>query len=383
MNLTVLFMLVILSLLLCSCSAAYETTREQFTTPEQEQYSTSTQEQFAAPEWEQFAMPEQEQSAASEQKQFATSEQWQFTTPFAQETLFEQEEAPFVFLFMSDTQPDPQVGDYGGLNALLTQALAHFDGENKPGLMLLGGDTVNDGSDESEWASFWQAVGASLDGIPIAAAVGNHDNKTLIAEQFTWPDAAPVRPGQGFFYSFDMNGVHFTVLDSNILGAANEEDIVWLEADLSSQTAMEADWRVVLCHHPFFPAANIPKDVARAQTMRENFLPTLEQFGVDLLLVGHQHMYSRSLPMSGGGQTPRGIVQVMAASGDKADYTPETDQSYLAVTAPAPNFALISANDDTLTVTAYGSSGEVIDYFSLSRISEGADAADATDMVSR
>jgi hypothetical protein len=51
--------------------------------------------------------------------------------------------------------------------------------------------------------------------------------------------------------------------------------------------------------------------------MRGHFLPLLEAYGVDLILCGHQHIYSRTLPMKGSEASSGGIVQIMTASGGK------------------------------------------------------------------
>jgi len=260
------------------------------------------------------------------------------------------EEAPFIFLFMADTQADPETGDYSGLSSIFDVAI---NGEPKPELLILGGDTVNDGRDENEWAAFHLAASTLLDTIPAAAAAGNHDNSPLLTRQFTWPETEM----RGYFYSFNMSGVHFTILDSNYMGAANDEDIAWLYEDLKSASATEADWRVAVCHHPFWPVAGIPRDIIRAETMREHFLPLLAEHGVDLLLVGHQHAYARSVP-------PTGPVQIMAATGDKASYLPD-NYDYIAMTAHAPNYIKVSANAETLEITAFNLAGEVIDSFTL------------------
>jgi len=262
---------------------------------------------------------------------------------------------PFVFLFMSDTQADPQAGDYSGFGSLLKAAIS----KNSPSLLIFGGDTVNDAADEDEWGDFWRSVGDSLKGIPVAAAAGNHDGSKYLAGRFDWPASAPEKRGQGYFYSFDMDSIHFTVMDGNIMGAANEEDIAWLKADLSSSAATNADWRVAVCHQPFWPVAAIPKDMARAQTLREYFLPLLEEYGVDLLLVGHENVYSRCEPENGP-------PQVMTASGGKASYA-TTEQPYIVKTADAPNYVRVSADSDKLEITAFDASGAAIDSFTITR----------------
>ena len=56
----------------------------------------------------------------------------------------------------------------------------------------------------------------------------------------------------------------------------------------------------------------------------------------------------------------------MVASGGKKSYTP-VEQSYLVMTADAPNYALVSVTDNELVVNAYDAFGSVIDSFALMR----------------
>ena len=56
----------------------------------------------------------------------------------------------------------------------------------------------------------------------------------------------------------------------------------------------------------------------------------------------------------------------MAASGDKASYTPE-ERPYLAAVAPAPNYVLLEADSLKLVLTAYDAGGNVIDRFTLAK----------------
>lgn len=277
--------------------------------------------------------------------------------------LQEQHQPSFAALFLSDTQADPAVGDYSALRELLARAV---DEEYPPALVIFGGDTVNDGGDEVEWREFWQAAAQPLNGLVTAAVAGNHDNQALLAEQFVYPSQAPASQNEGFFYSFDMGPLHFIMLDSNIMGAAKQKDVEWLRDDLKSAVARRACWRIAIMHHPMWPPADNPKDAMRAETMREYFLPLLETYDVDLILTGHQHMYARSLPIRGETAADGGLIQIMAASGAKESYT-AANRDYIAVSAAAPNYLLLTADDKTLTVTAYDENHEAIDVCTLTR----------------
>ena len=271
----------------------------------------------------------------------------------------EEQQAPLSFLFFSDTQTAPESENYSALEELFMLAV---NVEQQPVLAVFGGDTVNKGGDTAEWQNFWLAAETPLAGLITAAVAGNHDNHILLAEQFDYPRLAPLGQGEGFFYSFDLGPVHFIMLDSNIMGAANRKDVEWLQSDLNSVQARQAIWRIAVMHHPMWSVVENPKDIARAETMREHFLPLLEAGSVDLLLVGHQHVFTRSLPMRGdvASDDGNGIIQIMTASGMKESYILGSWE-FIAVSATAPNYLLLIADSDELTVTAYDEQGKAFD----------------------
>jgi 3',5'-cyclic AMP phosphodiesterase CpdA len=285
------------------------------------------------------------------------------------------EKHPLSFLFVSDSQADPQIGDYTDHGELLNLGIGWAD---KPSLVVFGGDTVNDGGDPDEWAAFHEATKRLLSDmttarepffrIVTAAVAGNHDGYALLAEQFDYPEDVPAGPGDGYFYAFEMGGVFFIMLDSNTMGAARQKDIDWLRGVLDSEASRKAAWRVAVMHHPMWPVMDNPKDMARAKTMREHFLPLLEAGGVSLLLCGHQHIYTRTAPMHGEGADSEGegIVQIMAASGGKQSYV-IGEKDFIVRNAGAPNAVLVIADEDALKVSAYDDAGLLFDTFTLEK----------------
>ncbi len=85
-----------------------------------------------------------------------------------------------------------------------------------------------------------------------------------------------------------------------------------MEQDLS-QT--DKTYKIVMFHHPAYPAIEIPKDSQRAEVIRKNFVPVMERGGVDLVLGGHQHVYMRTHPLRDGQRSENGIVYLMGYSG--------------------------------------------------------------------
>lgn len=91
------------------------------------------------------------------------------------------------------------------------------------------------------------------------------------------------------WFSFDWGFVHFVGLDSEMMGP---EQVAWLEQDLQST---QNDWVVVFLRHPPFSSGSHGSNA----NVQELFVPLFEQYGVDLVLAGHDHHYERIIPIEG------------------------------------------------------------------------------------
>src|SRR5207249_3047059 len=70
-----------------------------------------------------------------------------------------------------------------------------------------------------------------------------------------------------------------------------------LEQDLAANTN---DWLIAFWHHPPYSKGTHDSDwEIELVQMRENALPILESYGVDLVLSGHSHVYERSFLING------------------------------------------------------------------------------------
>jgi len=260
----------------------------------------------------------------------------------------------FSFIYMGDSQADPETGDYSIWGQMLSQAAAD---ESRPAFVMIGGDLVNDGSSQAEWDRFLAAAEPVRKKLPIYPAMGNHDNTALFKTIFALPENGP-EGRQEAFYSFDYGDAHFTVMDSNVMGAANQEDIKWLEQDLS-QT--DKTYKIVMFHHPAYPAIEIPKDSQRAEVIRKNFVPVMERGGVDLVLGGHQHVYMRTHPLRDGQRSENGIVYLMGYSGGK-QYSPGAYDYIACSVGGKPVYSIISVDAQGITIKTMDRSGQVLDF---------------------
>lgn len=140
--------------------------------------------------------------------------------------------------------------------------------------------------------------------------VGNHetDQDPTLRDDipyyaiFTMPrngEAGGVPSGSEHYYSYDYANIHFICLDSMtaVFRQAGSAMLTWLEADLANNTR---DWIIAFWHHPPYTHGSHNSDNEFDLTViRQNFLPILENYGVDLVLTGHSHNYERSYFIDG------------------------------------------------------------------------------------
>jgi 3',5'-cyclic AMP phosphodiesterase CpdA len=265
----------------------------------------------------------------------------------------QETDSSFSFIYMGDSQADPETGDYKQWGQLLRSAA---EDESKPAFVMIGGDLVNDGSNQQEWDAFFESGGEVFKHLPLYPAMGNHDNNELYKEIFELPENGPAGKEEAF-YSFDHGDVHFTVMDSNVMGAANPEDIEWLKKDLSNT---DRTYKIVMFHHPAYPAVDIPKDIMRAETIRQEFIPIMETEGVNLVLSGHQHVYMRTHPIKNRVIDENGIIYLIGVSGGK-QYTPDTYDYIDCTVGNQPVYSIISIDKEGISIKTKNKEGKLLD----------------------
>ena len=143
---------------------------------------------------------------------------------------------------------------------------------------------------------------------------GNHDYDTPgAAGYYAYFGGAAGEPGKGY-YSYDLGRWHVVALNSNcefVAGgcAAGSPQDQWLRGDLAAHPAR---CTLAYWHHPRFSSGKNGSD-ATMQPLWQ----TLQDAGVDVLLVGHDHEYERFAPQDAGA-TPdaaRGIREFVVGTG--------------------------------------------------------------------
>jgi hypothetical protein len=224
-----------------------------------------------------------------------------------------------------------------------------------PDLIVHAGDTVQNGDVLAEWQTqyFDPFAGAQNLGqrTPVLVARGNHDSNFPPAMAYHW------LPNNGFWYAETIGNVRFLFLASHVISAAQD---AWLAAELASPASQGAEFRVAVFHHP--PYTNLWDQVGYdgEPHQRNVWVPLLEQYGVDLVVSGHAHCYSRgalngvTYTIVGGAGGALDTVQVLPG------------WPFIAIAQPIHHFALLDVSPGQLAWRAFGLAGDQIDSFELS-----------------
>ncbi len=181
-------------------------------------------------------------------------------------------------------------------------------------------------------------------GIPLLAALGNHD-----VGQGNGPAQLAALGQPGRWFSRAVGLVTVVVVDSN--DPNNPEQLAWLDGALS---AASTPWTVVAMHHPMYSAGVHGSDLA----VRAAFGPLFAKHRVPLVMAGHDHDYQRNRVVDG---------TTYLVSGAGAKLRPTGSNTDTVVSRSVRNFLDLSAYEDRLVVQAVDQQGAVIDGVVLNR----------------
>ncbi|MEM9379342.1 MAG: metallophosphoesterase family protein [Planctomycetota bacterium] len=284
------------------------------------------------------------------------SEWYQFRTASA-------ERQPFRFVYFGDAQN--RIRDHWSRvvrGAALDAPDAAF--------LLHAGDLVNVSEADAEWGE-WFGAGAWLNAmLPQLATPGNHEYRKGVLSshwrpQFAFPENGPEGLEETVYW-LDYQGVRFVSLNTleNV-----EAQIDWLPDVLA---AGDPSWTVVFLHFPLFSAAK-GRDNAE---LRAALKPIFDEFGVDLVLQGHDHAYMRTgletpLNVEDGAQVLSGnTVYVVSVSGPKM-YTAAEREFARSSAAGVQLYQVIDVEGEQLRYRAHSADGPVYDAFVLHREEDG------------
>ena len=264
-------------------------------------------------------------------------------------------------------QPKPTriwvLGDSGTADAnaaAVRDAYYAYTGTRRTDLWLMLGDNAYmEGTDAQYQNAVFDMYPGLLRSSVLWPTLGNHDGYSAESSTESGPyydifslprsgEAGGLSSGTEAYYSFDYANIHFVVLDSHETNRSSLAPMaLWLRQDLA---ATSQDWIIAYFHHPPYSKGEHDSDVEVPQIeMRENIVPILDDYGVDLTLAGHSHSYERSYLIEGHYGTSDTFSESMKVDG--GDGREEGTGPYQkTTTGPIPHSGIVH--------TVAGSSGQ-------------------------
>ncbi|QJC50498.1 hypothetical protein HGI30_02095 [Paenibacillus albicereus] len=279
----------------------------------------------------------------------------------------------FTFLYTTDSQGTTDA-DFVTWAHTLQEGIGQFP---QSAFIANTGDLVDNGDLEEQWSWFFDKPKELLMSRPLVPLVGNHESKSYgnFTQHFNLPNLSQTgaKP-DGSVYSFDYGPAHFMVINTEYSLASSTPEyqqiyrnqVEWLRAEAART---DKKWKIVLLHKSMYSVASHVSD-SDVVSFRSELTKVFDEMGVDLVLGGHDHTYTRSFQMLGGepqkdklpdagGQVvdPKGTLYLITnAAGDKR-YTvkPGMEFQYAAkYEQPGKEmFTGVQVSDDAVGFQAY------------------------------
>ena len=292
---------------------------------------------------------------------------------------------------------DPQIGAGGnnvkdgeGWDATLETVVEKFN----PSFLLSAGDQVNTSNSEEQYSYY---INDKLASLTSATTIGNHDSSSSsYGQHFALPNESAslgiTNAGSDYYYVY--NNTLFMVLNSNNKSTAEHKE--FMEQAIAATADQDITWKTVVFHHSIYSTASHYDD-SDIITRRQELPGVFDDLDIDVVLMGHDHVYARTYMMEDGytpvvsnessTTDPEGILYITAnsASGSKyydlraadAEYVAKTDQSYRRTVSN------ITVTDTSYTVTTYyADTMEQLDTYTINK-SVAVDAEKLTNLISK
>ena len=246
-----------------------------------------------------------------------------------------------------------------GLHNALTDA---FSKESSISLLISAGDQASDGL-EAEYKAF--TASPFLKSIPVATSIGNHDRKGVEYKYFAnLPneyEEARISSYVGDNYWFVKGDVLFLMADTN--NASGEDHAAFVEKAVKANP--DVKWKVLVAHHDLY-SGRIPHRESENALIRMMWAPIVDEYGIDLVLLGHSHFYTVSnvlynnktvAPLAPEMVNPAGALYMVSCSINRPREEEELGLNedvigfdYLTL---EPTYNILSFGKDSITVESY------------------------------
>ena len=258
-----------------------------------------------------------------------------------------------------------------------------------PAFVLNCGDFTDNAYYDDWWRYFFESSRDTCEETPLMTVIGNHEergegarfynlhfynpqNAKGLADGFVPTEntdktaAACIKHLDNTVYSFDYGNAHFAIINTGsdwgnateLLNLQKE----WLKNDLKST---DKKWKVLATHRGIYV------EKVRNQAPKEVFLDVIDEYGVDLVIEGHDHTYMRTHVMKEDKVSENGTIYALIGSAALKRYDAEDVHEWTEVVKPLPkdlpNYVVISFDKDKISYTAKLIDGTELDAFEITK----------------
>ena len=245
------------------------------------------------------------------------------------------------FLYVGDIQDS--IG--GAANRFLREA---FSRHPQSEVLVCGGDLTDRPTDQ-HWTETFRDLDSIGQHVPLLCVTGNHDYlKGVIMRlerrfPLTLSYFLDSKIDDNMVYTLRYGPAQFFLLDSNREFFYLSTQRSWLKRQLEASTAK---WKIVVLHHPLFSIKGYNNLIQRWM-----FNDLIEDYGVDLVLQGHEHAYARMTRHDDSNQPVTPVYTVSHCS--PKNYRIQFDERFDKFGISSRYYQTVSISDDTLTLAAY------------------------------
>lgn len=251
----------------------------------------------------------------------------------------------FSFLFVGDVQDT--IG--GVANSQLLDAWAHHP---EVEFLVCGGDLIERPANQF-WAETFRTIDSIGQAMPILNVTGNHDYFKGVIRRLehrfplVFSYFLDSKVEDNMVYTLNYGDVQLFVLDSNREFFHLWSQRQWLEEQLQQS---EAKWKILVLHHPLYSIKGNNNLIQRWM-----FDDLVRQYGVDLVLQGHEHAYARWIGGVDKNGAPAVPVYTISHCSPK-NYRINFDERFDKFGISSRYYQTVTASGDTLAMATYDAS---------------------------
>lgn len=235
----------------------------------------------------------------------------------------------------------------------------------QPQLAIESGDMLDDGDDDAAWIDYLDTARPWISNVILLPAHSNHVNGFAGNPNLL---ATFELPGNERWYTTRYGAVEIVTLDSTYNGEAPDiaTEPAWIEGSMTaSRDAPDPPlYTIGAWHYPACSSSYASRTSSRRWVIDNLVAPFVEAGRIDLILVGHDKYYERSILQVGGLNIPHLMVNAgklaPSAAGDN-----EPECAPIVTDTDTRSLALVGVSPDGMVARVIDQDGGILDEFTV------------------